>query len=90
MATLRELIIKISAKFTVIPVGDSSGRPVWAVNITGPCRMADVRLLAAAREQRRALAELHSQLTEIRASAVGMTGAFAGAFATWTPDFAGG
>ncbi|EFG5770284.1 phage tail tape measure protein, partial [Escherichia coli] len=37
---------------------------------------------AAAREQRRALAELHSQLTEIRASAVGMTGAFAGAFAT--------
>ncbi|EPP2021312.1 phage tail tape measure protein, partial [Escherichia coli] len=37
---------------------------------------------AAAREQRRALAELNSQLTEIRASAVGMTGAFAGAFAT--------
>ncbi|EIH0169368.1 tape measure protein, partial [Escherichia coli] len=36
----------------------------------------------AAREQRRALAELNSQLTEIRASAVGMTGAFAGAFAT--------
>ncbi|EEC7673838.1 phage tail tape measure protein, partial [Escherichia coli] len=37
---------------------------------------------AAAREQRRALAELNSQLTEIRASAVGMAGAFAGAFAT--------
>ncbi|ENC3276562.1 tape measure protein, partial [Escherichia coli] len=37
---------------------------------------------AAAREQRRALAELNSQLTEIRGSAVGMAGAFAGAFAT--------
>ncbi|EZC87960.1 lambda family phage tail tape measure protein, partial [Escherichia coli O157:H7 str. K5602] len=34
------------------------------------------------REQRRALAELNSQLTEIRGSAVGMAGAFAGAFAT--------
>ncbi|EGH3831654.1 phage tail tape measure protein, partial [Escherichia coli] len=32
--------------------------------------------------QRRALAELNSQLTEIRGSAVGMAGAFAGAFAT--------
>ncbi|WP_434057444.1 phage tail assembly protein T, partial [Escherichia coli] len=37
---------------------------------------------AAAREQRRALAELNSQLTEIRGSAVGMAGAFAGAFAS--------
>ncbi|EEX1064725.1 phage tail tape measure protein, partial [Escherichia coli] len=37
---------------------------------------------AAARDQRRALAELNSQLTEIRGSAVGMAGAFAGAFAT--------
>ncbi|ENT7095717.1 tape measure protein, partial [Escherichia coli] len=37
---------------------------------------------AVAREQRRALAELNSQLTEIRASAAGTAGAFAGAFAT--------
>ncbi|EEY9932743.1 phage tail tape measure protein, partial [Escherichia coli] len=37
---------------------------------------------AAARDQRRALAELNSQLTEIRGSAVGMAGAFAGAFAS--------
>ncbi|MCW7140538.1 hypothetical protein OHD26_27610 [Escherichia coli] len=36
-----------------------------------------------------ALAELNSQLTEIRASAVGMAGAFAGAFAYRTPDFTG-
>ncbi len=46
--------------------------------------MAGVRPLRQPREQRRAaLAELNSQLTEIRGSAVGMAGAFAaGAFAT--------
>ncbi len=44
MATLRELIIKISANSQSFQ-SESSGRPVWAVNITGPCRMADVRLL---------------------------------------------
>ncbi len=45
MATLRELIIKISANSQSFQSEISSGLPVWAVNITGPCRMAGVRPL---------------------------------------------
>ncbi|HAP0694557.1 TPA: phage tail tape measure protein, partial [Escherichia coli] len=81
MATLRELIIKISANSqsfqSEIQRASRMGSEYYRTLQNGGRQAA-----AAAREQRRALAELHSQLTEIRASAVGMTGAFAGAFAT--------
>ena len=40
------------------------------------------RATASTRETQRALAELNSQLASVRASAAGMVGAFAGAFAT--------
>ncbi|EOK6336985.1 phage tail tape measure protein, partial [Escherichia coli] len=78
---LRELIIKISANSqsfqSEIQRASRMGSEYYRTLQNGGRQAA-----AAAREQRRALAELHSQLTEIRASAVGMTGAFAGAFAT--------
>ncbi|EFC1129248.1 tape measure protein, partial [Escherichia coli] len=81
MATLRELIIKISANSqsfqSEIQRASRMGSEYYRTLQNGGRQAA-----AAAREQRRALAELNSQLTEIRASAVGMAGAFAGAFAT--------
>ncbi|EGO5197911.1 phage tail tape measure protein [Escherichia coli] len=81
MATLRELIIKISANSqsfqSEIQRASRMGSEYYRTLQNGGRQAA-----AAAREQRRALAELNSQLTEIRVSAVGMTGAFAGAFAT--------
>ncbi|EEX4504191.1 phage tail tape measure protein [Escherichia coli] len=81
MATLRELIIKISANSqsfqSEIQRASRMGSEYYRTLQNGGRQAA-----AAAREQRRALAELNSQLTEIRASAVGMTSAFAGAFAT--------
>ncbi|EPP0361237.1 tape measure protein, partial [Escherichia coli] len=81
MATLRELIIKISANSqsfqSEIQRASRMGSEYYRTLQNGGRQAA-----AAAREQRRVLAELNSQLTEIRASAVGMTGAFAGAFAT--------
>ncbi|MCW7286213.1 phage tail tape measure protein [Escherichia coli] len=81
MATLRELIIKISANSqsfqSEIQRASRMGSEYYRTLQNGGRQAA-----AAAREQRRALAELNSQLTEIRASAVGMAGAFAGAFAS--------
>ncbi|UCP27994.1 phage tail tape measure protein [Escherichia coli] len=81
MATLRELIIKISANSqsfqSEIQRASRMGSEYYRTLQNGGRQAA-----AAAREQRRALAELNSQLTEIRGSAVGMTGAFAGAFAS--------
>ncbi|MBB9153806.1 phage tail tape measure protein [Escherichia coli] len=81
MATLRELIIKISANSqsfqSEIQRASRMGSEYYRTLQNGGRHAA-----AAAREQRRALAELNSQLTEIRGSAVGMAGAFAGAFAT--------
>ncbi|EPZ1466173.1 phage tail tape measure protein, partial [Escherichia coli] len=81
MATLRELIIKISANSqsfqSEIQRASRMGSEYYRTLQNGGRQAA-----AAARDQRRALAELNSQLTEIRGSAVGMAGAFAGAFAT--------
>ncbi|EEU4672397.1 phage tail tape measure protein, partial [Escherichia coli] len=81
MATLRELIIKISANSqsfqSELQRASRMGSEYYRTLQNGGRQAA-----AAAREQRRALAELNSQLTEIRGSAVGMAGAFAGAFAT--------
>ena len=81
MATLRELIIKISANSqsfqSEIQRASRMGSEYYRTLQNGGRQAA-----AAARDQRRALAELNSQLTEIRGSAVGMAGAFAGAFAS--------
>ncbi|WP_072185064.1 tape measure protein, partial [Escherichia coli] len=81
MATLRELIIKISANSqsfqSEIQRASRMGSEYYRTLQNGGRQAA-----AVAREQRRALAELNSQLTEIRASAAGTAGAFAGAFAT--------
>ncbi|EPP6062381.1 tape measure protein, partial [Escherichia coli] len=78
---LRELIIKISANSqsfqSEIQRASRMGSEYYRTLQNGGRQAA-----AAARDQRRALAELNSQLTEIRGSAVGMAGAFAGAFAT--------
>ncbi|WP_133252657.1 phage tail tape measure protein, partial [Escherichia coli] len=79
--TLRELIIKISANSqsfqSEIQRASRMGSEYYRTLQNGGRQAA-----AVAREQRRALAELNSQLTEIRASAAGTAGAFAGAFAT--------
>ncbi|EHN0545730.1 phage tail tape measure protein [Escherichia coli] len=81
MATLRELIIKISANSqsfqSEIQRASRMGSEYYRTLQNGGRQAA-----AVAREQRRALAELNSQLTEIRASVAGTAGAFAGAFAT--------
>ena len=81
MATLRELIIKISANSqsfqSEIQRASRMGSEYYRTLQNGGRQAA-----AVARGQRRALAELNSQLTEIRASAAGTAGAFAGAFAT--------
>lgn len=81
MATLRELIIKISANSqsfqSEISRASRMGNDYYRVMQTGG-RQA----VAASRETQRALAEVTSQINTAKASALGMAGAFAGAFAT--------
>ncbi|KDP98999.1 phage tail tape measure protein [Cronobacter sakazakii] len=81
MATLRELIIKISANSqsfqSEIARASRMGSDYYRTMEQGGRRAA-----ASTREAQRALAELNSQLASVRASAAGMVGAFAGAFAT--------
>ncbi|HAU5789397.1 TPA: phage tail tape measure protein [Citrobacter freundii] len=81
MATLRELIIKISANSqsfqTEISRASRMGNDYYRVMQTGGRQAA-----AASRETQRALAEVTNQINTAKASAVGMAGAFAGAFAT--------
>ncbi len=81
MATLRELIIKISANSqsfqSEISRASRMGNDYYRVMQTGGRQAA-----AASRETQRALAEVTSQINTAKASAVGMAGAFAGAFAT--------
>lgn len=81
MATLRELIIKISANSqsfqSEISRASRMGSDYYRTMEQGGRRAA-----ASTRETQRALAELNSQLASVRASAAGMVGAFAGAFAT--------
>ncbi|ELY2765851.1 phage tail tape measure protein [Cronobacter malonaticus] len=81
MATLRELIIKISANSqsfqSEIARASRMGSDYYRTMEQGGRRAA-----ASTRETQRALAELNSQLASVRASAAGMVGAFAGAFAT--------
>ncbi|MEH4929996.1 phage tail tape measure protein [Enterobacter cloacae] len=81
MATLRELIIKISANSqsfqSEIARASRMGNDYYRVMQTGG-RQAT----AASRETQRALAEVTNQINTAKASALGMAGAFAGAFAT--------
>ncbi|EEC0800462.1 phage tail tape measure protein [Salmonella enterica] len=81
MATLRELIIKISANShsfqSEISRASRMGNDYYRVMQTGGRQAA-----AASRETQRALAEVTSQINTAKSSALGMAGAFAGAFAT--------
>ncbi|HBR1545704.1 phage tail tape measure protein [Klebsiella pneumoniae] len=81
MATLRELIIKISANSqsfqSEISRASRMGNDYYRIMQTGGRQAA-----AASRETQRALAEVTSQINTAKASALGMAGAFAGAFAT--------
>ncbi|HHJ4540414.1 TPA: phage tail tape measure protein [Citrobacter freundii] len=81
MATLRELIIKISANAqsfqTEISRASRMGQDYYRTMQNGGRQAA-----AASRETQRALADLTGQLNSAKASAVGLAGAFAGAYAT--------
>lgn len=81
MATLRELIIKVSANSqsfqTEISRVSRMGQDYYKTMQNGGRQAA-----AASRETQRALAEVTSQLNSAKSSAMGLAGAFAGAYAT--------
>ncbi|MBA3089397.1 phage tail tape measure protein [Salmonella enterica] len=81
MATLRELIIKVSANSqsfqTEISRASRMGQDYYKTMQNGWRQAA-----AASRETQRALAEVTSQLNSAKSSAMGLAGAFAGAYAT--------
>lgn len=81
MATLRELIIKVSANSqsfqTEIARASRMGADYYKTMQNGGRQAA-----AASRDTRRAIAELTGQLDSAKSSALGLAGAFAGAFAT--------
>ncbi|PLK31652.1 phage tail tape measure protein [Klebsiella variicola] len=81
MATLRELIIKVSANSqsfqTEITRASRMGADYYKTMQNGGRQAA-----AASKETRRALSELTDQMESAKSSAVSLAGAFAGAFAT--------
>ncbi|EFH9016274.1 tape measure protein [Escherichia coli] len=81
MATLRELIIKISANSrsfqSEISRASRMGQDYYRTMQNGGRQSA-----AASREMRRALAEVTDQINTAKSSALNMAGAFAGAFAS--------
>ncbi|EFH5640890.1 phage tail tape measure protein [Escherichia coli] len=81
MATLRELIIKISANSrsfqSEISRASRMGQDYYRTMQNGSRQSA-----AASREMRRALAEVTDQINTAKSSALNMAGAIAGAFAT--------
>ncbi|QLS14768.1 phage tail tape measure protein [Citrobacter freundii] len=81
MATLRELIIKISANSSSfqseIARASRMGTDYYRTMEQGGKKAA-----AATRETQRSLADLNSQLATVRSFAAGLAGAWAGAFAT--------
>ncbi|WP_455852687.1 phage tail tape measure protein [Pantoea endophytica] len=81
MATLRELIIKISANSSSFQSEIARASRMGA-DYHRTMERGGRAAAAATRETRRSLAELNSQLVTVKNSAIGMTGAFAGAFAT--------
>lgn len=81
MATLRELIIKISANSQSFQSEIARASRMGA-DYHRTMEQGGRRAAAATRESRRALAELNAQLATVRTAATGLAGAFAGAFAT--------
>lgn len=81
MATLRELVVKISANSTSfqaeIARASRMGADYYKTMENGGRKAA-----AASRESERALQSVSNQLNSVRSSAAGLAGAFAGAFAT--------
>lgn len=81
MATLRELIIKVSANSqsfqTELARASRMGADYYKTMRNGGRQAA-----ASVRETRRSVAELTDQMESAKATALGLTGAFAGAFAT--------
>ncbi|MEB6358728.1 phage tail tape measure protein, partial [Klebsiella variicola] len=79
--TLRELIIKVSANSqsfqTEIARASRMGADYYKTMQNGGRQAA-----ASVRETRRSVAELTDQMESAKATALGLTGAFAGAFAT--------
>lgn len=81
MATLRELIIKVSANSqsfqTEIARASRMGENYYKTMQNGGRQAA-----AASRDTRRAIAELSGQIDAAKSSAIGLAGSFAGVFAT--------
>lgn len=81
MATLRELIIKVSANSSSfqseIARASRMGSDYYKTMDQGGRRAS-----AATKQTQRALKELNAELTSVKSSAASMAGAFAGAFAT--------
>lgn len=81
MATLRELIIKISANSSSFQTEISRASRMGA-DYYKTMEQGGKKASAATRQTQRALSELNAQLASVKQSTIGMAGAFAGAFAT--------
>lgn len=81
MATLRELIIKISANSTSFQTEIARASRMGA-DYYRTMEQGGRKAAAAARESQRAIQDLSEQLVSTRETALQMTGVFAGAFAT--------
>jgi len=81
MATLRELIIKISANSSSFQ-SEIARASRMGTDYYRSMEQGGRKAAAAARESQRAIQELNEQLVTTRETALEMTGVFAGAFAT--------
>lgn len=81
MATLRELIIKISANSSSFQSEISRASRMGA-DYYKTMEQGGKKAAAATRETQRAISDLSAELASVKASAAGLAGAFAGAFAT--------
>ncbi|HCT5528437.1 TPA: phage tail tape measure protein [Enterobacter cloacae] len=81
MATLRELIIKISANSSSFQ-SEIARASRMGTDYYHTMEQGGKKAAAATRETQRSLADLNSQLATVRSSAAGLAGAWAGAFAT--------
>ncbi|MFD3247470.1 phage tail tape measure protein [Rahnella aquatilis] len=81
MATLRELIIKISANSSSFQSEISRASRMGA-DYYKTMEQGGKKAAAATRETQRAISDLSAELASVKSSAAGLAGAFAGAFAT--------
>lgn len=81
MATLRELIIKISANSSSFQ-SEISRASRMGTDYYKTMEQGGKKAAAATRETQRSLSELNSELATVKSSAAGLAGAWAGAFAT--------